>query len=103
MVLAIAMGDMGTVTNDEKRGHVSWVTSTGQHKLVDARCGGEHDRQDSTFLWVHPAMVTRSVAVAVSIGIATIGRQIGRIGRKIGHRCLPWSQTSSETWDRSPT
>ena len=81
MVLAIAMGDMGTVTNDEKRGHVSWVTSTGQHKLswgvpdVAGRTIGKR----APSCGVHPAMVTRSV------------------GRKIGHRCPPW--VADMIWD----
>ena len=48
--VAIAMGDMGTVTNYEKRGScvLGDINGSAHAVMVGARCGGSHDRQGST-------------------------------------------------------
>ena len=68
-------GDMGTITNT-KRDHVSWVTSTGQHK----RSWWVPDVAGSTIGQDEHRLVTVASGHGHSIGH----------GRKIGHRCPPW-------------
>ena len=97
------MGDRGTVTQLRKKGVrvSSWPVQlsislgdwTGGTTTWAMTCR-------SAFLCVHPAMVTRSVAVAGSRGIAgSVARSVAvaRSGIDAHHE----SQTGSETWDRS--